>query len=88
MTSTQKQAIWEMYRQGLQEAAARAEQSWNDGERFEPDPRLPWTRQIALLVDCANWELSRKAALRRSAMASNLPSRYVRNADQALSRRG
>jgi len=88
MTSTQKQALWELYRQGLQEAAARAEQSWNDGERFEPDPQLPLTRQIALLVDCANWELSTKAASRRPALASNLPSRYVSNADQALSRRG
>jgi hypothetical protein len=83
MTSTQKQAIWELYRQGLQEAAARAEQSWDDGERFEPEPQLPLTRRIALLVDCANWELRTKAESQWPALASNLPS-----AAQAPSRRG
>ena len=71
MTSTQNQAIWELCRQGLHEAAAGAEQRWQDRKRFEPEPRLPLTRQIALLIDRANWAASTTAAPRRAARASH-----------------
>ncbi len=64
MTSTQKQAIWELCRQGLHEAADRAEQSWEGGERFTPERRLPLTREIALLIDRANWDVYARAAPR------------------------
>jgi len=69
MTSTQNQAIWELCRQGLHEAAARAERRWGDGERFEPEPRLPVTREIAHLIDCGNWDACRNGAAPRMARA-------------------
>lgn len=62
MTCTQKQAIWELCLQGLHDAAIRAEQSWNHGEQFEPDARLPLTRQVADLIDRANWDAGEYAA--------------------------
>jgi len=71
MTSTQKQAIWELCRQGLQEAAACAEQRWEDGECFEPEPQLPLTRPIAILIDCANWETHTDPASPRTALIFN-----------------
>jgi hypothetical protein len=71
MTSTQKQAIWELCRQGLHEAADQAEQSWEDGERFKPEGRLPLTREIALLVDRANWDVYAHAAPKPIVRRSN-----------------
>ena len=62
MTSAQKQAIWELCRQGLHEAADQAEQSWEHGERFKPAGRPPVTREIALLVDRANWDVYARAS--------------------------
>jgi hypothetical protein len=72
MTFTQKQAIWELCRQGLHDAAAQAEQSWEGGEPFEPELPLPLTRQIALLIDCANWEARRNGVAARMARADSL----------------
>ena len=74
MTFTQKQAIWELCRQGLHEAAAEAEKSWEDGERFEPGRQLPLTRGIALLMDCANWDACTNAAAQGTTRASHLPA--------------
>lgn len=71
MTSTQKQAIWELCRQGLHDAADQAEQSWLDGERFKAEGRLPLTRALASLVDRANWDASARSAPKRDARRSN-----------------
>lgn len=57
MTSTQNQAIWELCRQGLHEAAYRAERAWLVGQRFVPEPGAPLTRSIAQLIGSGNWEV-------------------------------
>ena len=62
MTSIQNQAIWELCRQGLHGAAAEAEQAWDDGQRFEPGPQVPLTREVALLIHCANWDARKNVA--------------------------
>ena len=88
MTTTQRQAIWELCRQGLQEAAAQAEVSWKDGERFEPEPRTPLTRQVALLIDYANRGTRTNAAPRRAGPAPNRPAIPISAAGLAPSRQG
>jgi hypothetical protein len=77
MTSTQKQAIWELCRQGLHDAAARAEESWDDRERFEPDAQLPLTREVALWIDRANWDACGNAAVPRKARAFDRPAQAL-----------
>jgi hypothetical protein len=72
MTSMQNQAIWELCRQGLHGAAARAEQSWHDGKGFVPGPQVPLTREVALLIERANWDLGNTMAPRRAARTSEL----------------
>lgn len=72
MTGTQKQAIWELCRQGLQEAAARAERAWDERAPFEPDTRLPMTREIALLIDQTNRDADTKVRSERTAPAPGL----------------
>lgn len=74
MTCTQKQAIWELCRQGLHEAAMQAEHSWDHGGRFDPEAQLPLSRSIADLIDRANWESHEQAAWPRQAALSKRPS--------------
>jgi len=54
MTSEQKRAIWEMWRQGLHRLAARAEQSWANGEAVVLDASMQVPRLLKRLVDQCN----------------------------------
>jgi hypothetical protein len=77
MTFTQNKAIWELCRQGLHGAAAGAERSWGDGERFESESPLPLTRELALLIDRANWDACASAAPRRTAPMFDLSAQRL-----------
>jgi hypothetical protein len=78
MTCTQKQAIWELCRLGLHQAATSAEQAWDNGRHFEPESQLPLTREIAVMIDCANWDARRKTASQR-------PQRAIHRSVHAVS---
>lgn len=56
MTPDQRNAVWELQLQGLQEAADQAERAWKDGQFFEPPARVPLSRRISHLIKMANWE--------------------------------
>jgi len=57
MTYIQSQAIWELYRQGLQLQADEAERSWDQGETFRLDNYLRVPRWVQALIDRCNGEI-------------------------------
>ena len=59
MTGQQRKAIWEMWRQGLHRLAARAEQSWENGETFVLDASIRVPRMLKRLIDQCNWQSTR-----------------------------
>lgn len=61
MTISQMEAVWEPCRQGLPLTADEAAARWEKGEVYEPDRRLPVTREIAQLIERCNWEASKQA---------------------------
>ena len=75
MTYTQKQATWELCRLGLHQAAARAEQSWDNGGRFDPESQLPVTREVERMIDCANWDARRNTASLRTVRVADRSAR-------------
>lgn len=78
MTTAQIQALWELRRQGLQDAADQAEVHWEGDQPFAPSPLLPLNRAIAQLIDCANWDTCEKASPKRHLRASDLTAtRYA-----------
>ena len=57
MTISQLQAVWELCRQGFPLTADEAAERWEKGETYEPQQRLPMTREIERLIDRCNWEV-------------------------------
>lgn len=57
MTTSQSQAIWELWRQGLQLEAEDAANHWDKGETYEPESEVRVSRQIDHLIERCNWEI-------------------------------
>lgn len=57
MTVTQRQAIWELCRQGFPLIAQSAELQWSNGQRFSLDTNIDVARQVRKLIDQCNREL-------------------------------
>lgn len=57
MTVNQRQAIWELCRQGLPLLAQAAETQWSVGQSFKLDSGIQVARQVRKLIDQCNHEL-------------------------------
>ncbi len=60
MTGQQKNAIWEMWRQGLHRLAARAERQWEDGETLVLGASVRVPRMLKNLIDQCNRQTARE----------------------------
>ncbi len=54
-------AIWEMWRQGLHQLAALAEQRWEHGQQVERDAAIRAPRFIRTLVEQANRQIQQRS---------------------------
>lgn len=61
MTVQQNIAIWEMWRQGLHQLAALAEQCWEHGEPVEPNDTIQAPRGVWALVEQANRQTQQRS---------------------------
>jgi hypothetical protein len=61
MTVRQKQAIWELCRQGFPLAADEAAECWEDGERYAPNGELRVPLEVEQLLETCNWEICPRA---------------------------
>lgn len=61
--SVQQNAIWEMWRQGLHQLAATAEQRWQRGEQVDRDDAIQAPRFVRTLIEQANRQIQQQSGL-------------------------
>ena len=57
MNISQRQAVWELCRNGFPLTADEAAARWEKGETFKSDRELRLTRELKRLIDRCNWEI-------------------------------